>query len=155
MGSGGNEVSELLTVAEVALILKCSEDAVTRRFASMSGVVDLAQGRKGNRRYRVLRIPKPVLEKYLSTKAGRLVTVQVPPRPERRRKSDNWQTAAILNLAKAGKQNECRDKATLRNIADRASWLLNAKSVSEPDWPELAALLTDSDRFKDEDEDFE
>jgi hypothetical protein len=60
-----------------------------------------------------------------------------------------------LNLAKAGKQNECRDKATLRKLADRASWLLNAKNVSEPDWPELAALLTDSDQFKDEYEDFE
>ena len=83
------------------------------------------------------------------------MTVQVPARPERRRKSDNWQTAAILNLAKAGKQNECRDKATLRKLADRASWLLNAKNVSEPDWPELAALLTDSDQFKDEYEDFE
>jgi len=110
---------------------------------------------RDKRRYRVLRIPKPILEKYLSTKAGHLVTVQVPPRPERRRKSDNWQTAAILNLAKAGKQNECRDKATLRKLADRASWLLNAKNVSEPDWPELAALLTDSDQFKDEYEDFE
>jgi len=130
-------MSELLTVAEVALILKCSEDAVTRRFAGMPGVVDLAQGRKGSRRYRVLRIPKTVLEKYLSTKAGHLVTVQVPPRPERRRKSDNWENIAVGNLAKAGLQNECTDPKIYRRIADRARLL--ATKIPQELWAELLA----------------
>jgi hypothetical protein len=68
----------------------------------------------------VLRIPKTVLEKYLSTKAGHPVRVEVPDRPERRRRSANWQDKAILNLAKAALQNECSDRATFRQIADRA-----------------------------------
>jgi hypothetical protein len=64
-------MSELLTVKDVAGILKCSEDAVVKRFAKVPGVLDLGQGETRNRRrYRVLRIPKSVLEKHLATKAG-------------------------------------------------------------------------------------
>jgi hypothetical protein len=49
----------------------------------MDGVIDL--GRPENlsrRRYRVLRIPKQVVERYLTTKSGRTVTVEVPERAE-------------------------------------------------------------------------
>jgi hypothetical protein len=117
-------MSELLTVAEVALVLKCSEDAVVRRFAHVDGVIDLGQAEtRDKRRYRVLRVPKAVLEKYLSKKAGHPVKVEVPDRPdrpERRRKSVNWEDRATLNLAKAGLQNECTDKAVFRRIADKA-----------------------------------
>ena len=61
-------MSELLTVRDVAAIMKCSEDAVVRRFAKLPGVIDLGRAETRNkRRYRVLRIPKTVLEKYLST----------------------------------------------------------------------------------------
>ena len=53
-------VSELLTVAQVAFVLKCSEDTVVRRFEKRTGVIDLGTANNGrrNRRYRVLRIPK-------------------------------------------------------------------------------------------------
>ena len=79
-------MSELLTVRDVAEVLKCSEDAVVRRFAKLPGVIDLGRAEsRDHRRYRVLRIPKTVLEKFLSTKAGHPVHVDIPPRPERRR----------------------------------------------------------------------
>jgi hypothetical protein len=51
---------ELLTVSDVAEVLKVSEDTVIRRFANRPGVVDLGGGK-----YRVLRIPRPVLEKFI------------------------------------------------------------------------------------------
>jgi len=36
-------MSELLTVRDVAAIMKCSEDAVVRRFAKLPGVIDLGR----------------------------------------------------------------------------------------------------------------
>ena len=99
-------MSDLLTVKDVATILRCSEDAVVKRFAKVDGVIDLGKSTLGVRRYRVLRIPKAVVEKYLTSKSGRSVTVTVPERAERRRKSPKWEDRAILNIAKAALQNE-------------------------------------------------
>ena len=128
-------MSELLTVRDVAAVMKCSEDAVTRSFAKLPGVIDLGRAETRNhRRYRVLRIPKAVLEKYLATKAGHPVHVEVPDRPERRRKNDGWENKAILNLAKAAVQNDCRDKKVFRRIMDRARVLT---LVPENLWPEI------------------
>jgi|SRR5690348_5725644 len=122
-------MSELLTVKDVAQILKCSEDKIIRVFARLDGVIDL--GRPENlsrRRYRVLRIPKAVVERYLTAKAGRSIHIEVPERAERRRKSAQWESRAILNLAKTGVQNglrpdDARDKKTYRRIAERARLL--------------------------------
>jgi hypothetical protein len=36
-------MSELLTVRDVAMILKCSDDAVVKRFAKLPGVIDLGR----------------------------------------------------------------------------------------------------------------
>jgi hypothetical protein len=122
-------MSELLTVRDVAQVMKCSEDKVIRVFARMEGVIDL--GRPENlsrRRYRVLRIPKRVVERYLTTKAGRSIQIDVPERAERRRRSPQWEARAILNLAKAGLQNGLRaddaaDKKIYRRVAERARLL--------------------------------
>jgi len=131
-------MSELLTVAEVASVLKCSDDAVVRRFSKMPGVIDLGRAETRNkRRYRVLRIPKAVVEKFLSTKAGHPVHVDAPARPERRRQSNNWKNLAVLNLAKIGKQNGCTDKETYKQIAHHAKWL--AVSVPEEYWKEVCS----------------
>jgi hypothetical protein len=128
-------MSELLTVAEVAAVMKMSDDAVTRVFSKVPGVIDLGRAEtRDKRQYRVLRIPKPVLEKYLSSKAGHPVRVEVPNRPERRRKSVNWEDKAILNLAKAGLQNDCTDKAVYKRIAERARILT---LVPENLWKEV------------------
>ena len=122
-------MSELLTVKDVAQILKCSEDKIIRVFARLDGVIDLGRSENlSRRRYRVLRIPKAVVERYLTAKAGRSIHVEVPERAERRRKSAQWESRAILNLAKAGVQNglrpdDARDKKTYRRIAERARLL--------------------------------
>lgn len=146
-------MSELLTVHDVAVIMKCSEDAVTKIFAKMDGVIDLGRAEtRHKRQYRILRIPKTILEAYLSKKAGRAITVQVPERPERRRRSPNWIDAATLNLAKAAAHNGCSDgksdsKKLLCEIARRA-WILAA--FPESMWPELI-----EGGWSDEDEDLE
>ena len=69
-----DDPQQLLTPTEVGHLLKLSAESVTRRFANMSGVHDLGSeeivGRHGRerpkRRYRMLRIPRHVLDKYLS-----------------------------------------------------------------------------------------
>lgn len=61
-------IPEFYTVAEVAKLLKLSQKAVIRRFGNLPGVVDLGSPetmRPKKRSYRVLRIPAPVLAKYL------------------------------------------------------------------------------------------
>lgn len=58
--------SELLTVKEVAAILKLSPAAITRRFESLPGVLNLgSEETRRKRRYSLLRIPRPVLDRYL------------------------------------------------------------------------------------------
>ena len=118
---------QLLTVKDVATILQCGEDSVVRRFAKMPGVIDLGKPETRSRRqYRVLRIPKVVVEQYLTRKSGRSVTIEVPERAERRRRSPKWEDRAILNLAKAGLQNDAQDRATFSRIAERARLLMHA-----------------------------
>ena len=56
---------ELLTVSEVAAILRCSPAAVSRRFRAVPGVVNLAGPSSHRRAYRVLRIPRAVLDYQL------------------------------------------------------------------------------------------
>ncbi len=129
-------MSELLTVKDVASVLKCGEDAVVRRFAKMPGVIDLGKSEtRSRRRYRVLRIPKTVVERYLTSKSGQSIQVQVPERPERRRRSATLEDRAILNLAKAGLQNECKDRTAYQRIAGRARVL--ATHVPENLWSEI------------------
>ena len=70
----------LLTVKDVAHVLQCSEDKVIRVFARVPGVIDLGQSNLGVRRYRVLRIPKQVLERYLTTRQGWVTRSATPSR---------------------------------------------------------------------------
>jgi len=57
---------EFFTIAEVAKMLKVSPDTVSRLFGKESGVIDLgAPERLHKRRYRVLRIPASVLNRFL------------------------------------------------------------------------------------------
>jgi hypothetical protein len=60
---------EFFTIAEVAKMLKVSPDTVSRLFASEPGVIDLGSPeRRHKRRYRVLRIPAAVLNRFLHKK---------------------------------------------------------------------------------------
>jgi hypothetical protein len=131
-------MSELLTVRDVAAILQIGEDSVIRRFAKMDGVIDLGKSTLGTRRYRVLRIPKTVVERYLISKSKmgkHSIQIEVPERAERRRKSANWEARAIRNLAKASLQNECKDRQTYERIANRARLLV--VHVPENRWAEI------------------
>ncbi len=57
---------EHYTPAELAQKLKVSTDTILRKFADYPGVIDLGTPEKGRkRRYRVIRIPHSVLEKFL------------------------------------------------------------------------------------------
>src|SRR5438094_10063714 len=80
----GAPMSELLTVAQVAFVLKCSEDTVVGRLERRSGVLDLGTANNGRRngRYRVLRIPKTVVENYLVARRSAAANIEVPPSPK-------------------------------------------------------------------------
>jgi hypothetical protein len=127
-------MSELLTLGEVAAILKCSPDTVTRKFAKLPGVVDVGSPenlKKHKRRYRVFRIPKSLLEKYLSEKAGHPVTVTsnlpLPTKPKKRRgKSRTWDEAAAHELARAVVDNT--GNPTERSAFERI--MRNARTLS-------------------------
>jgi hypothetical protein len=126
-------MSELLTVSQVAEVLKVSEETVVRRFSKYKGVVDLGTSdSRDKRRYRVLRIPKTVVERYLVERSGSPVKIEVPVKAERRRKSVTWEDRAVMNLAKAAKQNDCKDRKTFERIAGRARML--AGFVPEELW---------------------
>lgn len=72
-------MSELMTVKDVAEVLKVAEDTVVRRFAKAKGVIDLGVGEtRHKRRYRILRIPKEVVEKHLAELGGRAISIEVP-----------------------------------------------------------------------------
>jgi DNA-binding transcriptional regulator LsrR (DeoR family) len=61
---------QYLTVAEVAKMLDVSRDTVRRMFAKEPGVINLGpQRRRASRRYRILRIPRSVLERVLAGRA--------------------------------------------------------------------------------------
>jgi len=94
-------MSELLNVAEVAAVLKVSPDTVIRRFAKVKGVVNLgSEETRGKRRYRLLRIPKHVVEKFV----GHPIEL-VNPEPTRRQMRSDWMTKAAHSLAKAMIEN--------------------------------------------------
>ncbi len=61
---------EYLTVAEVADMLDVSEDTVRRMFANEPGVINLGHEQEpGSRRYRILRIPRRVLNRVINERA--------------------------------------------------------------------------------------
>jgi AcrR family transcriptional regulator len=60
---------EFFTIDEIAKMLKVSRGTVSRRFENEPGVIDLGSpGRRHKRRYRVLRIPAAVLNRFLHKK---------------------------------------------------------------------------------------
>jgi hypothetical protein len=116
-------MSELLTVAQVASILQVSEDTVLRRFAKEKGVIDLGSPETPRRRrYRLLRIPKTVVEKFLLQRGGP-VRVELPAESLRRKKIARSEDAILRDLAELVKQDGTDSKKTLERIARRARTL--------------------------------
>jgi hypothetical protein len=63
---------EFFTVGEIAKLLKISPDSVSRHFENEPGVIDLGSPEtRRKRRYRVLRIPVTVLNRFLHKKQVR------------------------------------------------------------------------------------
>jgi hypothetical protein len=62
----GDGKMTLYTPAEVATMLKVSTDTVMRKFSDRPGVIDLGSPERGTkRRYRTIRIPRDVFEKFI------------------------------------------------------------------------------------------
>ena len=117
-------MSELLTVEEVAKILNVSPDTVARRFAKVTGVIDLGSPETPKkRRYRVLRIPVSVVEKYLQKRGG---SGSVAP-PEKRKAVKTapalTEDELVRALAAVTKQSGLQAQKTLDNITERARLL--------------------------------
>src|SRR6266566_4834232 len=134
-------MSELLTLVEVAAILKCSPDTVARKFAKLPGVIDVGTPedlKRHKRRYRVFRIPKATLEKYLSQKAGHPVTVSsIRLGTKRKRNGEGWEETAAQRLATviADNSGELTSKKTFERISR------NARTLSFVPRDEWAAVV--------------
>lgn len=60
-------IPEMYTPAEVAAVLKVSTDTVMRKFGMLPGILDMGTPAGMNKqRYRVIRIPHAVLERYMA-----------------------------------------------------------------------------------------
>jgi hypothetical protein len=131
-------MSDLLTIEEVATILNVSPDTVTRRFAKVKGVIDIGSPETPRRRrYRVLRIPKSVVEKYLLARGGP-VEVKLPSRPEKAPKKKlnvpPSEDEIVRQLATIAKQRGAEAQKTLDLIVKRARLL---KFWPEDKWSEV------------------
>jgi hypothetical protein len=136
-------MSDLLTISEVAEILGVGEDTVTRRFAKVKGVIDLGSPETPKRRrYRVLRIPKSVVEKFLLARGGS-VDIKTPPRASNRKPpspshvSPNWEDDVVRQLATMRKQRGAEAKKTMDKIVERARLLT---FVPESQWSNVVWL---------------
>jgi len=138
-------MSDLLTISEVAEILGVGEDTVTRRFAKVKGVIDLGSPETPKRRrYRVLRIPKSVVEKFLIARGGP-VEIKTPSRPQKPSKQKIVKTLPsedelVRQLAGITKQRGADAQKMLDKIAERARLL---KFVPEDRWSEVVWLDED------------
>jgi len=140
-------MSEFYTLVEVAAILKCSPDTVARKFAKLPGVIDVGTPenlKKHKRRYRVIRIPKATLEKYLTKKAGHPVTVSsIQLGTKRKKKGDTWEETTAQRLAATIADNA--DEPTSRKTFERIS--RNARTLSlvpRDEWADVV-FLEDTD----------
>jgi hypothetical protein len=131
-------MAELLTVEQVAAILQVSPDTVTRRFAKVKGVVDLGSPETPRkRRYRVLRIPRVVVERYVLEHGGRITVPDVPAKPagsKRVPKDLPHEDDLIRDLALVASQHGPDAQKTLDRIARRARLL---KFVPKDQWSDL------------------
>jgi hypothetical protein len=140
-------MSELLTVSEVAEILGVGEDTVTRRFAKVKGVIDLGSPETPKRRrYRVLRIPQTVVEKFLIARGGP-VEIKAPSRPQKASslkvvKTPPSEDELVRQLARITNQHGAEAQKTLDKIAERARLL---KFVPEERWSEVLIWFDEED----------
>jgi hypothetical protein len=127
-------MSELLTVVEVAALLNCSEESVTRRFAKVKGVIDIGSPETPKkRRYRVLRIPKSIVEKYVISKGGRITVPET--QPKKRKQKGVAEDEMIYDLATLASQHGDAARKTLERITRRAKAMTYVPSEQ---WEDMA-----------------
>lgn len=116
-------MSELLTISQVAELLGISEDTVTRRLAKLPGVIDLGSPETPKRRrYRVLRIPRSVVEKYVAARGGRL-TIPPPTKPSKPTRKAPTEAELTQDLATLAARSGVAGQKLLEKIANRAKLL--------------------------------
>ena len=143
-------MSDLLTISEVAEILGIGEDTVTRRFAKVKGVIDLGSPETPKRRrYRVLRIPKTVVEKFLLARGGP-VEIKTPPRLQNPSKNKVKPTLSedeiVRQLARMTRQRGAEAQKTLDKIAERIRLM---KFVPESSWEVMVWFDRDGEFDRD------
>ena len=136
-------MSELLTVAQVAKILNVSEKTVMRRFSKETGVIDMSTPQKSKRRYRVLRIPKSVVEKF-ALKRGARISVPDAPAPKKKNRLPT-EDELLRDLVKVAGQHGDAARKTLDKIARRA-WAMSF--VPEEDWGRMI-FFDDGDDYEE------
>ena len=128
-------MSELLSVEEVARLLNVSPETVTRRFADVKGVIDIGAGGK-RRRYRVLRIPRTVVEKWVLQRGGRITVEPKPPlKPPKPVKPTVSEDEMTRDLATLVTQHGDAARKTLERIARRAKAMTY---VPAEQWEDMA-----------------
>ena len=126
-------MDDMMKVAEVAAVLKVSPGTVVKIFAKMPGVKNLGtEGSLNKRRRRLLRIPRPLVERYV----GHPITVSAPkPKPRKTSKDGLWIVEASHNLAKAVNENAGDNaREIFETIASNARTLT---FVPEEEWSEV------------------
>jgi hypothetical protein len=138
-------MSDLLTIAEVAALLHCSEETVSRRFTGVKGVIDLGSPETPRkRRYRLLRIPRSVVEKYVLSKGGR-INIEVPParKPATTRKvKPPTEDELVRDLAALTSQHGNTAQKMLDKIAERVRLL---RFVPQEQWQDVVWVSSEDE----------
>lgn len=146
-------MSELLTVAQVAALLQVSPDTVMRRFSGVNGVVDIGTAETPKRRrYRVLRIPRTVVERWVLEHGGRIaVSAFDIPAPTAKAKSGipkpqpkqiPQEDDLMRDLATVANQHGRDARRRLERIARRARAMT---FVPEDQWDYMVWVDEDDD----------
>ena len=120
-------MSDLLTVEEVAQLLNVSKETISRRFSGVKGGVDMGtKGSPRRRRYRLLRIPRVVVERWVLERGGRITVPPVNPVNAVNSKAKRREPASVnegdltRDLAALANQHGDAARKTLERIARRA-----------------------------------
>lgn len=143
-------MSELLTVAQVAALLQVSTDTVMRRFSGVKGVIDIgSKETPKRRRYRVLRIPRTIVEKWAIQHGGQ-ISLAPAAKPKSGKRPQvlhpqlkQTEDSILRDLALAASQHGDAARKTLNKIHARAKTL----TFLPPDqWAEVVWLDEEDER---------
>jgi hypothetical protein len=148
-------MSELLTVEQVATLLQISTDTAIRRFARVKGVIDIGTETPKRRRYRVLRIPRTIVEKWAIQHGGRILeSIPAPLARTRERhatpksgtqtvETTDAITRLTQDLALVATQHGADARKTLARIQSRAKTLT---FLPQDQWQDVIWLDEEDER---------